>query len=144
MKTLTVILLIAANSLLAAPPTPPASVTKSPTPAPILTYSGNCNPTGQGPVIKASPGTILTIHAGASANNVWLLLFNKTTAPVNGDVPALAIPFQLNQPYSIESADRDYPGGFPMTTGISWALSQTPSMLTFGGCKDITLTVTYR
>ena len=126
MKTLAIILLIAGNSLLSAQTPTPAR----PTPTPLQTYSGgivdsSCNRVGQGPVIKDSPGTIITIHAGGSLlnNGVWLLLFNKTTVPVEGDVPAIAIPW-FN---SVGSVDRDYPGGLPMTTGISWALSSSPS-----------------
>jgi hypothetical protein len=144
MKPLTIILLIAANSLLAAPPPP----TPSPTPASVRTYSGGivdgtCNRNGQGPVIKNSPGTIITIHAAGLAPigaSYWVLLFNKTTAPVNGDVPAIAIPFVTAQ---TDSADRDYPDGLPMTTGISWALSTSPSVLSTT-CAGMTLTVTYQ
>jgi hypothetical protein len=117
----------------------------------MLTYSGgivdgNCNRNGQGPVIKASPGTILTIHAGGVTLNVscFVLLFNKTTAPVNGDVPAIAIPFtSVNGTSStFGSADRDYADGLPMTTGISWALSYDPFVLNTA-CYGMTLTVTY-
>jgi hypothetical protein len=144
MKTLTIILLIAANSLLAAPPPP----TPSPTPASMRPYSsgivdGNCNRNGQGPVIKDSPGTIITIHAAGLAPigvQYWVLLFNKTTAPVNGDVPAIAIPYVTAQN---GSADRDYPGGLPLTTGISWALSTSPFVLNTV-CTGMTLTVTYQ
>ena len=142
MKALTIILLIAANSVLSAQtPTP------RPTLPPLQTYSGgirdgSCNRTGQGPVIKDSPGTIITIHAGGSLlnNGVWLLLFNKTTVPAEGDVPAIAIPW-FN---SVGSVDRDYPGGLPMTTGISWALSSSPSVLVPTVCSPMTLTVTYK
>ena len=93
-------------------------------------------------MIKDSPGTIITIHAGGSLlnNGVWLLLFNKTTVPVEGDVPAIAIPW-FN---SVGSVDRDYPGGLPMTTGISWALSSSPSVLVPTVCSPMTLTVTYK
>ena len=143
MKTLAIILLIAANSVLSAQtPTP------RPTLPPLQTYSGGfsdgCNPTGQGPVIKDSPGTITTIHAGGSIPQTVFgyLLFNKTTAPLNGDVPAIAIPW-FN---SIGSVDRDYPGGLPMTTGISWAVSSSPSRLLVVPtvCSPMTLTVTYK
>ena len=154
MKTLTVILLIAANSLLAAqtPPTDSPTLT-TPTPAPTRTYSGgidyNCNRIGGGPVIKNSPGTILTIHAGGGGggySNLYLLLFNKTTAPVAGDVPAIAIPFTRGGVQGDNfggSADRDYPGGLPMTTGISWALSNYALHLV-PQCVPVTLTVTYQ
>jgi hypothetical protein len=125
--------------------------TLSPTPAPTRTYSGgindNCNRIGHGPVIKNSPGTIITIHAGGftQGQTLWLLIFNKTTAPVNGDVPAIALPFsQVSSTHSsISVLDRDYPGGLPMTTGISWALSLSPTVLTTY-CDDVTLTVTYQ
>ena len=157
MKTLTIFLLIAASSLLAGPPTHTPSPTPLPSPSPApastLTYSGgivdaNCNRNGQGPVIKDSPGTVLTIHAGGLTfgANVWVLLFNKTTAPVNGDVPAIAIPFTevSSTNSSFTSADRDYLSGLPMTTGISWALSSLPFVLsTSGACYGVTLTVTY-
>jgi len=142
MKTLAIILLIAASSLLSAQ-----------TPAPTRTYSGGivgstCNHNGQGPVIKHSPGTIITIHAGGnlSITGAWVLLFNKTTAPLNGDVPIIAIPFTLvsTRNSTIGSADRDYPGGLPMTTGISWALSSSPSVLVPTDCFPMTLTVTYQ
>ena len=139
MKTLAIILLIAASSLLSAQ-----------TPPPTRTYSGgivdsNCHRNGQGPVIKNSPGTIITIHAGGvSSNYLYLLLFNKATAPLNGDVPAIAIPvIQVDPQVSLGSADRDYPGGLPMTTGISWALSTSPTRLVTV-CVSMTLTVTYQ
>jgi len=147
MKTLAIILLIAASSLLSAQ-TPPRS-----TPPPTQTYSGgivdsSCNRNGQGPVIKESPGTIITIHAaGLDPGYLWVLLFNKTTQPQNGDVPAIAIPLTHAgvgaQPYYLPPPDRDYPGGLPMTTGISWALSSSPSVLSTA-CAAMTLTVTYK
>ena len=150
MKTLAIILLIAANSVLSAQtPTP------RPSPPPLQTYSGgiiddNCNRVGQGAVIKDSPGTIITIHvaAGLVADIRYVLLFNKTTQPQNGDVPALAIPLtQVISAWQIvvpASADRDYPGGgLPMTTGISWAVSSSPVVLTTS-CVPVTLTVTYK
>ena len=151
MKTLAITLLIAANSFIAAqtPPTDSPTLT-TPTPAPTRTYSGgieyNCNRIGGGPVIKNSPGTILTIHAGGVVvSNLYLLLFNKTTAPVNGDVPAIAIPLPQvgTQGAYLSSADRDYPGGLPMTTGISWALSNYALHLV-PQCVAVTLTVTYQ
>ena len=146
MKTLAILLLIAANSLVAAQ-TPPTDL---PTDLPTRTYSGgldsSCNRYGQGPVIKHSPGTIMTIHAsGSNLSSSWLLLFNKTTPPLQGDVPAIAIPFaQVNQSSIIVSADRDYPGGLPMTSGISWALSASPNRLAGTDCHSMTLTVTYQ
>ena len=144
MKTLTIILLIAANSLLAAPPAP----TPSPSPAQTLTYSGGIDCNGQGPVIKGSPGTIITIHASGEANAYtghWLLIFNKTTAPVAGDVPAIALLFSQPNAQNPSSGviDRDYLGGLPMTTGISWAISLTPQVLS-PDCFPVTLTVTYQ
>jgi len=116
--------------------------TFSPTPAPTRTYSGgiggNCQRIGHGPVIKSSPGTIITIHAGGEplGDGVWLLIFNKTTPPVNGDVPVIAFSYS-------GGLDRDYPGGLPMTTGISWALSHSPVVLA-ATCDDVTLTITYQ
>jgi hypothetical protein len=147
MKTLTIILLIAANSLLAAPPAP----TPSPPPAQTLTYSGgidsNCTSYGQGSVIKGSPGTIITIHASGEIGSGprWLLIFNKTTAPISGDVPAIALLFLQPNTQNVGSGviDRDYLGGLPMTTGISWAISQSPTVLT-PDCLFVTLTVTYQ
>jgi hypothetical protein len=125
--------------------------TFSPTPVPTRTYSGginsnNCNHLGHGPVIKNSPGTIITIHASGIVGEVWLLIFNKTTAPVNGDVPTIALPFSRPDTYngSIGVLERDYPGGLPMTTGISWALSSSATGLVSGRCDGITLTVTYQ
>jgi len=109
-----------------------------------LRYSGginNCNHIGQGPVIKNSPGTIITIHASGLAmgqGHFWILIFNKTTAPVEGDVPAIAFPLS-------QVIDRDYLGGLPMTTGISWAISDSPATLNTV-CAYVygTLTVTYQ
>jgi hypothetical protein len=124
-----------------------ASVNASAQAPPTRTYSGgivgngSCNRNGQGPVIKHSPGTIITIHAagGEASNTLYVLLFNKTTVPLNGDVPAIAITLTPE----LSSADRDYPGGLPMTTGISWALSYSPSRLD-PACHSVTLTVTYQ
>ena len=131
--------------------------TLSPTLAPTRTYSGgindNCQRIGHGAVIKNSPGTIITIHASgyiSSGGPSWLLIFNKTTAPVNGDVPAIALPLsqflgQGNLDYVV--VDRDYPGGLPMTTGISWSTSWLPTVLNTGSpgvCGTVTLTVTYQ
>src|SRR5262245_14509581 len=72
-------------------PTPTATPTPTPapTPVPIQTFAAGFEGSyrGGGAVIKSSAGSVLTVVATGSSAGANVLLFDKATPPVAGDIP---------------------------------------------------------
>lgn len=82
-------------------------------------------------VIKASPGIVFSFSAlNTDSQTHYILLFNNTFSPQNGDVP-FKIPFPIYPTSGLLIIDTDYFGqdGTVFNLGISWAVSTTPNVL---------------
>jgi hypothetical protein len=125
--------------------TPVPTPTPTPTPVPRQTFAAGFESSvyrGGGAVIKSSPGSVLTVFGTSDRADVFMLLFDKATAPVEGDIPALAV--HADNSYERGKVVLNYTGqGVPFSNGISWAVSTSPSMLqgtTESGSTQITVT----
>ena len=77
--------------------------------------------------IKATPGKMYGVVAtNANSSTRFIQLFNKITAPINGDVPLRSYPVYGN--YGSLMIDGNLWGlaGLNFSTGISWGMSSTP------------------
>ena len=128
-------------------PTPAPTATPTPTPTPVATqtFAAGFESSiyrGGGPVIKSSPGSVLTVYGTSDRADVFMLLFDKATAPVPGDIPALAV--HPDNSYERGKMVFNYTGqGVPFSNGISWAVSTSPAVLqgtTEWGSTQMTVT----
>jgi hypothetical protein len=85
---------------------------------------------------------VLTVYGTSNRTDVFMLLFDKATAPVPGDTPVLAV-----HPDNLCGGGKtvfNYAGqGVPFSNGISWAVSTSPAVLeatTDRGSTQITVT----
>jgi len=77
--------------------------------------------------IKATPGKMYGLVAtNGNSSTQFIQLFNKVTAPINGDVPMRSYPVYGN--YGSLMIDGNLWGlaGLTFSTGISWGMSSTP------------------
>ena len=77
--------------------------------------------------IKATPGKLYGLVAtNANSSTRFIQLFNKITAPINGDVPLRSYPVYGN--YGSLMIDGNLWGlaGLNFSTGIAWGMSSTP------------------
>lgn len=79
-------------------------------------------------VIKASPGTLLTLQAyNSSGSTVYLQVFDAVAMPLDGTIPTLApVTLPSDSIASIDFGQR----GRPFSTGIVAAFSSSPTFLT--------------
>ena len=125
-------------------PTPTPIPTPTPTPAPTQTFAAGFDTIyrGGGSVIKSSPGSLLTVYGTSNCADAFMLLFDKATAPVPGDTPALAI--HPDNSYERGKMVFNYTGqGVPFSNGISWAVSTSPAVFQTDTNCSTQITVTF-
>lgn len=109
---------------------------------PSMTRLTAVGTTGQ--VLKAAPGRFYGACAvNKAATAYYLMVFDKATAPVNGDTPRLSKPLPVSGAVTIGPEDM---GGFSLgcLLGIGVAISTTPDTLTLAASADLTGTFTWK
>lgn len=93
-------------------------------------------------VVKAASGVFFEVNGyNTSASTRYFHIFNSTTVPANGAVPAcVPIVVSPTSPFSF-SFVKD---GLYLDTGISWASSTARDTLTITVGADMWATVTYK
>lgn len=99
-----------------------------------------------GQIVKAAPGRCYGVTAhNKAATLYYLMVFDKATAPVNGDTPRVAKPLLASIGATVTIGPEDF-GGFSLgcTVGIGIAISTTPDTLTLAAAQDVNATVTWK
>ena len=106
-----------------------------------LRYSSSAAEGTAGRVIKASEGKFYRARVeGLSATQYWFMVFDKTTAPVNGDTPIYRHRLNAN---SGENVILFEDAGLYCALGIGVAISSTSGTLTLAVANDMLLTAHY-
>jgi hypothetical protein len=95
-----------------------------------------------GVVVSAKPGRIYRVSFvnKAAATKYFAQVFNKATAPINGDLPAFEGQVAANSDVVFDLASA---GGWYVRLGIGIAISTTAGVLTLAGATDATAYVLY-
>lgn len=79
-------------------------------------------------VLKASPGTLISLSGYNSGPTQWIQIFNSATVPADA-----AVPIKILYVPTMDNFSTDIPGtGLPCTTGISVSNSSTGPTKTIG------------
>lgn len=101
---------------------------------PKLTWADTAGALQNKRIVKSSPGAVFEARAivDPSVSSVrYLLFFNQTTVPVNGEIPIL----RALLPIGGEAAE-SIAAGKPFSIGIAVAISETPLTLTLPGSAE--------
>ena len=91
-------------------------------------------------VVKATPGKLFSAYVlNATAGALYLMVFDKATAPINMDVPVLRRLVPLSGEGLIDLGSF----GIDLAAGVSVALSSTQATLTLAGANDGFFQVSY-
>ena len=94
-------------------------------------------------VVKGSAGVVYRIYCfNKSTSTRFFQIHNKTTPPVNTDVPIESFPIAPNTALMIDSTFWGA-SGMVCSAGISWAISSTESTLTLATASDQSSSVGY-
>lgn len=92
--------------------------------------------------LKASAGLIYAITCSNSNTSIrYFQLFEKATAPITTDTPAISFPVYPNGGLLVLGQDILGGGGLPLSTGIGWGFSSTESTYTPATFTDCIATV---
>lgn len=87
-----------------------------------------------GIVLKSTPGRLYLLHVmNVSATPYWVMLFDKASAPVNGDTPVVRRRLAASSEVVIDLSEFGW--AFP-NAGIGLAISSTDGTLTLAVALD--------
>ena len=94
-------------------------------------------------VVKGSAGVVYKVYCyNKSTSTRFFQIHDKTTPPVNTDVPIESFPIAANSALIIDSTFWGATGRV-CSAGVSWAFSTTEATLTLGTAADQTSSVGY-
>jgi len=99
----------------------------------LLSFSATAGTGENTHVAKATPGRLFKVDVlNATAGVLYLMVFDKASAPIDTNVPVLRAYVPASGAASIDLGNY----GISLSAGVSVALSTTQGVLTLGGAND--------